>query len=33
MDWSWTLQASNVVGKQIDKETYNRIIKRSVQRL
>ena len=31
MDWSWTLQASNVVGKSIDKETYNKIIKRSVQ--
>lgn len=30
MDWSWTLQASNVVGKKIDKETYNRIIQRSV---
>ncbi len=26
MDWSWTLQASNVVGKKIDKDTYNRII-------
>ena len=26
MDWSWTLQASNVVGKKIDKETYNRTI-------
>jgi len=31
MDWSWTLQASNVVGKQIDKEKYNRLIKRSVE--
>ena len=30
MDWSWTLQASNVVGKKIDKETYNRIIDKSV---
>ena len=30
MDWSWTLQASNVVGKKIDKETYNRIIQKSV---
>tara|TARA_B100000614_G_scaffold226547_1_gene216891 strand:+ start:238 stop:1404 length:1167 start_codon:yes stop_codon:yes gene_type:complete len=30
MDWSWTLQASNVVGKQIDKDIYNRIIERSV---
>ena len=30
MDWSWTLQASNVVGKQIDKDTYNRIIHKSV---
>ena len=30
MDWSWTLQASNVVGKQIDKNIYNRIIERSV---
>ena len=30
MDWSWTLQASNVVGKNIDKETYNRIIQKSV---
>lgn len=30
MDWSWTLQASNVVGKKIDKETYNRIINKSV---
>ena len=30
MDWSWTLQASNVVGKKIDKETYNRIIAKSV---
>ena len=30
MDWSWTLQASNVVGKQIDKEKYNRLIDRSV---
>ena len=29
MDWSWTLQASNVVGKQIDKEKYNRMIRRS----
>jgi len=31
MDWSWTLQASNVVGKKIDKETYNKILKRSVR--
>lgn len=30
MDWSWTLQASNVVGKSIDKEVYNRIINKSV---
>ena len=30
MDWSWTLQASNVVGKKIDKETYNKIIEKSV---
>lgn len=30
MDWSWTLQASNVVGKKIDKETYNRIIQKSL---
>ena len=30
MDWSWTLQASNVVGKKIDKETYNRIIDKSI---
>lgn len=30
MDWSWTLQASNVVGKKIDKDTYNRIINKSV---
>ena len=30
MDWSWTLQASNVVGKKIDKETYNKIIDKSV---
>ena len=30
MDWSWTLQASNVVGKKIDKETYNKIIQKSV---
>ena len=30
LDWSWTLQASNVVGKQIDKEKYNRLIDRSV---
>lgn len=30
MDWSWTLQASNVVGKKIDKQTYNRIIEKSV---
>lgn len=30
MDWSWTLQASNVVGKKIDKDTYNRIIQKSV---
>ena len=31
MDWSWTLQASNVVGKQIDKEKYKRLVKRSVE--
>ena len=31
MDWSWTLQASNVVGKKIDKETYNRIIKKATE--
>ena len=30
MDWSWTLQASNVVGKKIDKETYNKIVQKSV---
>ena len=30
MDWSCTLQASNVVGKSIDKEVYNRIINKSV---
>ena len=30
MDWSWTLQASNVVGRKIDKETYNKIIQKSV---
>ena len=30
MDWSLTLQASNVVGKKIDKETYNKIIQKSV---
>ena len=31
MDWSWTLQASNAVGKQIDKEKYKRLVKRSVE--